>query len=270
MTKRALVILMTIVLMMGILATTGNAEAQMNDQLSRILEKGEIIIATEGTWSPWTYHDEENNLVGFDVEVGRLIAEKLGVEATFVEVLWDGIFAGLDAGRYDIVTNGVEVTVERAEKYDFSSPYAFARTVVIVKADNQDIQSLEDLQGRRTANTLSSTYAAVAESYGANPIGVDTLDQSISLVLTGRVDATLNDNVSFFDYMRVQPDAELKIAAAAEDAVQMAIPVRKGEDSARLLEKINEIVSELHAEGALSILAEKYFGSDITKDMWQQ
>lgn len=73
-----------------------------SDLLAQIQEKGEIVIAMEGTWAPWTYHDENDELVGYDVEVGKAIAEKLGVTATFVEGEWDGLLAGLDAGRYDI------------------------------------------------------------------------------------------------------------------------------------------------------------------------
>lgn len=92
------------------------------DQLARIQEKGEIVIATEGTWAPWTYTDENGNLVGFDVEIATAIAEKLGVKATFVTVEWDGILAGIDSGRYDIAANGIDVTEQRSEKYNFSTP----------------------------------------------------------------------------------------------------------------------------------------------------
>ena len=95
-------------------------ETAAGDLLSLIQERGEIIVAMEGTWAPWTYHDENDSLVGYDVEVARLIAEKLGVEATFVEGEWDGLLAGMDSGRYDILVNGVDITEERAEKYDFS------------------------------------------------------------------------------------------------------------------------------------------------------
>ena len=267
MSRKFISVVMAILMAVSMMVSVAVAEEQESDLLAQILERGELVIATEGTWSPWTYHDEADNLVGYDVEVARLIAEKLGVEATFVEALWDGIFAGLDAERYDIVANGVEVTEERAEKYDFSDPYAYARTVVIVKTDNDDIQSFEDLAGKQTANTLASTYAALAESYGATPVGVDVLDQSFSLVLTGRADATLNDNVSFYDYVKVHPDSELKIAATADDAVQMAIPVRKGPESASLLAAINEALAELHADGTLAALSEKYFGSDISANV---
>ena len=156
------------------------------DLLAQIQEKGSVTIAMEGTWAPWTYHDEDDQLVGYDVEVGRRIAEGLGVEAEFVEGEWDGLLAGLDAGRYDMMINGVDITEERQNAYDFSEPYAYNRMAVIVRGDNQDIQSMEDLEGKHTANTISSTYAETAEAYGAEVTGVDDLNQTMELLLRAR------------------------------------------------------------------------------------
>ena len=141
----------------------GGQDAEGGDLLQRIKDKGEIVVAMEGTWAPWTYHDETDALVGYDVEVAQGVAKRLGVDVTFVEGEWDGLLAGLDAGRYDIMVNGVDITEERAEKYDFSTPYAYNRTAVVVSGDNDEIQSLEDLEGKSTANTISSTYAELAE-----------------------------------------------------------------------------------------------------------
>ncbi len=241
------------------------AFAEEGDLLSRIQQKGEIVIATEGAWAPWTYHDENDTLVGFDVEVAQAIAAKLGVTATFVETEWDGIFAGLDAQRYDIAANGVEITDERSEKYDFSTPYGYIRTALVVRGDNDTITSFEDLNGKKTANSIASTYMILAESYGATAVGVDTLDQTIQMVLSGRADATLNAEVSVYDYLSVHPDANIKIVALTEEASQVALPVRKGEDSAALLAAINQAIEELANEGELTRISEKYFGKDITQ-----
>lgn len=244
---------------------SGNGAASGDkDLLARIQEKGEIVIAMEGTWAPWTYHDEQDELAGYDVEVGKLIAEKLGVTPVFVEGEWDGLFAGLDVGRYDIVINGVEVTEERAEKYDFSEPYGYIRTALIVGGDNTDIQDFADLNGKTTANSISSTYMTLAEEYGAKVQGVDSLDDTIEMVLSGRVDATLNAEVSFYDYMKVHPDAALKVAALTDDASLVCIPFRKDEDSASLREAVNQALEELRESGELSRISEKYFGSDIS------
>ena len=236
------------------------------DLLSQIQERGEIIVAMEGTWAPWTYHDENDQLVGYDVEVARNIAEKLGVSVNFAEAEWDGLLAGLDSGRYDIMVNGVDIDDERQEKYDFSTPYAYNRTAVIVSGGNDSIQSMEDLDGKSTANTLNSTYANVAESYGAEVTGVDDFIQTIELLNSGRIDATLNAEVSYYDYMAQHPEANIKIACIDPATTQVAIPMRKGEESAALVAAINDALAEMAGDGTLTELSVKYFGTDISKD----
>lgn len=242
-----------------------NSSTGSGDLLAQIQERGEIVIAMEGTWAPWTYHDESGTLVGFDVEVGQQIAQALGVEATFVEGEWDGLLAGLDAGRYDIMINGVDITEERSDAYDFSEPYAYNRTAVIVSADNTDITSMEDLEGKHTANTISSTYAEVAEQYGAEVTGVDDLNQTFELLLSGRIDATLNAEVTYYDYMEAHPDANIKIACLNPEATEVAIPFRKGEETASLREAVNQALADMRESGVLAELSEKYFGTDITQ-----
>ena len=242
-----------------------NSSTGSGDLLAQIQERGEIVIAMEGTWAPWTYHDESGTLVGFDVEVGQQIAQALGVEATFVEGEWDGLLAGLDAGRYDIMINGVDITEERSDAYDFSDPYAYNRTAVIVSGDNTDITSMEDLEGKHTANTISSTYTEVAEQYGAEVTGVDDLNQTFELLLSGRIDATLNAEVTYYDYMEANPDANIKIACLNPEATEVAIPFRKGEETASLREAVNQALADMRESGVLAELSEKYFGTDITQ-----
>ena len=242
-------------------ASTGAA-----DQLAAIQANGKLVVALEGAWQPWSYHDESDTLVGYDVEVSRAIAEKLGVEPEYVESDWDSLFAGLDAGRFDLVCNGVEVTDERAKTYDFTTPYGYIHTALAVRKDNEDIKSFEDLKGKTTANSLASTYMELAESYGATVQGIDTLEETIQLLTAGRIDATLNADVSFYDYLNVHPDADFKLVAQTEDASHVAIPVRKGDDSASLLEAINTAIEELRADGTLKALGEKYFGQDISSE----
>ena len=245
--------------------TAASVAPAAGDQLSNIQSSGKLIVALEGAWQPWSFHDESDTLVGYDVEVSRAIAEKLGVEPEYVESDWDRLFAGLDAGRYDLVCNGVEVTEERAKTYDFTTPYGYIHTALAVRKDNEDIKSFEDLAGKTTANSPASTYMELAESYGATVQGIDTLEETIQLLTAGRIDATLNADVSFYDYLNVHPDADFKLVAQTEEASHVAIPVLKSDDTS-FLDALNSAIEALRADGTLKELSEKYFGEDISSE----
>lgn len=248
--------------------STGTVDLSNADGLlKQVLDKGTLVAGMEGNWAPWSYHDlDTNEVIGYDADTARAIGEKLGVEVQIVEAPWESLFAGLDDGRYDIVINGVEVTDERSEKYDFSEPYAYIHTALVVRKDNEEIKSFDDLKGKKTVNSIGSTYMELAESYDASAAGVSTLNDTIQNVIDGRADATLNADVSIYDYLNQQPDANIKIVATTEDASHVAIPIRKGDETASFEKAVNAAIEELKADGTLAELSEKYFGSDVTKE----
>lgn len=168
-------LLLSVLVVFGIFSTVSAA-----DLLDQIKEKGYMTVAQEGTYAPWSYHDENDVLTGFDVDVANEIAERLGVKAQFVEGPWDGLLAGVEVGRYDVLINCVGVTEERKLKYDYSDPYAFNRPVIIVRGDYDEIHSFEDLKGKTTANTITSTFAEEAEKWGAKVTGVDDLTRPLN------------------------------------------------------------------------------------------
>ena len=252
-------------LFLGLLLLFSTAAASAEgDLLARIQERGTIVIGTEGNWSPWTYHDENDQLTGLDIEIGTMIAHGLGVEPDFAETDWDSILAGVDSGRFDLACNGVGYTEERAEKYNFSTPYVYIHSVLVVREDNDEIHALEDLQGRTTANSPSSTYAALAESYGATVTPVSTLGETMALLEQGRVEATINAQVSVQDYLAQHPEAKIKVVQVIPGDL-VVYPVRKSEDTDSLLSAINEILEEARQDGTLAAISEKYFGMDLTQ-----
>ena len=231
-----------------------------SNQLEKILQKGEMVIATESMWAPYTYEDENGNLTGYDVEVARAICEKLGVEAHFEIGDFDGFLIGLDNGIYDSVFNCIDITEERKAKYDFSDAYINSTVVLIVSSDNDEITGFDDLAGKTTTNTVTSSYAATAQEYGAEILGANTFEETINLVLQGRADATLNSKGSFDDYMSVHPDTQLKVVDSY--TTYAGAPIRKNETE--LLEAINKALAELKAEGKLTELSMQFFGEDVS------
>jgi cystine transport system substrate-binding protein len=247
----------------GAISAAASLPSQAGENLDAIKAAGVIKIGTEGTYAPFTYHDQSGKLVGFDVEIGEAVAEKLGVKAEFVEGKWDGLIAGLDVKRYDTVINQVGITDERKAKFDFSDPYIASKAALIVKEDNSDIKSFADLSGKRSAQSLTSNYGKMAEAAGAQLIGTDGFDQSIALVVQGRADPTINDSLSFLDFKKKQPNAPVKIAATQDEASYSGIIVRKGDPE--LVAAINEALKEIKADGTYERISEKYFGQDVSQ-----
>ena len=269
--KGILVLLLTLVTIFSLFGCSGKEEDEQNAAetpktlLEEIQTKGTLIVGVEGTYPPYTYHDEATDeLKGYDVEIARAIADKLGVKAEFVETKWDSIIAGLDAERYDVIINQVGITPERQEKYDFSQPYTYTRGVLIAAETNDSIKSFEDLKGKKSAQTVTSNWAATAESYGAEIVGTDGFNQSIELVLAGRADATLNDDVTFYDYKNTKPDVQVKIVANSNEVNVSGVMIRKGNEEFKAA--VDKALDDLRAEGKLKEISEKYFGVDVSTE----
>lgn len=249
------------------LSSPGDESASGTDtSLADVIAAGELVIGTEGTYKPFTFHEDgTGELTGYDVEIIEAVAGKLGVDATFEETQWDAIFAGLDAGRFDLIANQVSITDERTAKYDFSEPYTVSPGVVIVAADNTEISSLADLDGATTAQSLSSNWYTLAEESGATVESVEGWAQAIALLEQGRIDATLNDKLTFLDYVTAKPESasKLKVAAETDDPSRNAFVVAKGSTS--LVTAIDEALEELRADGTLAAISKKYFGEDVSQ-----
>ena len=228
-----------------------------------LVTDGTLTVATEGTYRPFTFHDETGDLVGFDVEIAEAVADKLGLEVVFQETQWDAIFAGLDAGRFDVIANQVSINPEREEKYLFSEPYTVSPGVIVVAEDDDSISSFADLAGKTTAQSLTSNWYELATESGATVEAVEGWAQAVALLQQGRVDATVNDNLTFLDYEKSEGPTGLKIAAETDDPAYNAFAFTK--DKAALVEAVDAALAELREEGVLAEISEKYFGADVTQ-----
>ncbi|MGM0928283.1 MAG: amino acid ABC transporter substrate-binding protein [Actinomycetota bacterium] len=232
--------------------------------LQEIQDAGVITVGTEGTYRPFSFHEGgSGELTGYDVEIVKAVADKLGVDVKFEETQWDAIFAGLDAGRFDVIANQVSINEDRQAKYDFSDPYTVSTGVVVVKSDNNDISSLTDLEGKTSAQSLTSNFYKLAQSAGAKVQAVEGWAQAVALLEQGRVDATVNDKLTYLDYQATNNNKDIKVAAETDEETQSAFTFRKGSED--LVEAVDTALEELRADGTLAKISEKYFGADVTK-----
>jgi len=244
------------------LATSTVASAK-DSLLDRINQKGTITVGTEGTYAPFTYHDESGKLTGYDVEVTRAVAEKLGIKVEFKETNWDSMLAGLKAGRFDLVANQVALTTpERQAIFDKSEAYNWSGAVLVAPKTETRIQKIEDVKGLRAAQSLTSNYGELARKYEAVLVPVDGLAQSIKVIETKRADFTFNDSLAILDYIKKNPKSDLKIFWESDDKVGAGLVVDKGNDEA--LAKISKAIIELRNEGKLKALGEQFFGRDVS------
>ncbi|XXQ69311.1 amino acid ABC transporter substrate-binding protein [Neisseriaceae bacterium B1] len=246
---------------------TGSAPAATvsGSLIERINNKGTITVGTEGTYAPFTFHDKDGKLTGYDVEVTRAMAAKLGVKVEFKETQWDAMLAGLKANRFDIVANQVALTTpERQATFDKSEPYSWSGPMMVARQDETRISKLADVKGIKAAQTLSSNYGEMATKAGAEIVPVDGMAQALTLVQQKRADVTFNDALSLLDYLKKNPNSSLKTVwtAPAEEKLGAGFIFNKGNDEANA--KISAAVKELQQEGTLKKLSEEFFGTDVS------
>lgn len=243
--------------------TANTEEPTEQNSLDAVKASGKLRIGTEGTYAPFTYHDANGELTGFDVEMAKEITKRIGVTPEFIETQWDGLIAGMDAKRFDVIFNEVSITDDRKVKYDFSDPYIVSRAALIVSSNNNDIQTFADLKGKKSGQSLTSNLSEIARENGAEIVAVDGFNQAIDLLSSGRIDATVNDNLSFLDLKKQKPDVKIKKVDEVSNGSQSAALFLKGNDE--LVQAVNEALTDMKNDGTYLNISEKYFGADVSK-----
>lgn len=269
MKKIALVVVLILAFSMVLIGCSSKVEeantstSEPANLLEKIQADGKIRIGTEGTYAPFTFYDNTGKLTGFDVEIAEEIAKRLDVKAEFIETKWDGMFAGLDAKRFDMIANQVTIRADRLEKYDFSDFYIVSKAVLIVGEGNEEIKDFADLKGKKAAQSLTSNLADIARENGAELVQIDGFNQAIDLLAAGRVDATINDSLSFLDLKKQKPELPVKAVADYQNAAQMGLMFNKGNEE--LVEAVNKALADMKADGTYLTISEKWFGTDVSK-----
>ncbi|MFX3624174.1 MAG: amino acid ABC transporter substrate-binding protein [Ectobacillus sp.] len=268
--KKLVSFLLVAMLAVGMLAGCAQKEekketkpAAGDDVLASIKKKGEFLIGTEGTYPPFTFHDESGKLTGFDVEIAEEVAKRMGVKPVFKETQWDAMFAGLDAKRFDMIANEVGIRPDREKKYDFSKPYISSSAVLVIPKDKDKPATFEEIKGLKAAQSLTSNYSDMAKKYGAEIVGVEGFNQAVELLSSGRVDLTINDRLSVLNYLATKKDAKIKIVDTEEEAAESGFMFRKGSD--KLVAEVNKALDDMMKDGTYDKIAMKWFGENVLK-----
>lgn len=249
--------------------TNDETEKTEDDSLQSVLDRGVLRVGAEGNWAPYVYNDESGALVGFEVEMAAEIAKRLGVEVKEEPSdSWDGVLAGLEADRYDVVICGASPNPERQEAYECGRPYGEQLIGLVVSEDNEEIKDWADLDGKKSANSLTSSSAEIARNYGAELVEA-SLEEAMMLIRDGRADCTVNDAAAINSYMEANPDAGVKIACYYKPEntweIQSAPIVKKG--NVKLCNAIDDAIDAIIADGTAKELCIKYFGEDFANNV---
>lgn len=236
------------------------------------LEDGVLSVAVDDTYLPMEFRDDENNLVGFDIDLIEALGEKLGVETDIQTVAWDGIFTGLEANQYDVIISSTSITPERQQSYSQSDPY-ISNGIVIVSNANTDekADTFEELDGK-TVGVQIETSADIAAQKLLEETGADvTIKQYDGMLdafaaLEGQqIDYVITD-VGVAEYYANQ-SPEVFTITTDEPFTNEPIGVTATKENVELIEKINEALKELHEDGTLTKISEKWFGTDMTSEI---
>lgn len=263
MKKKVVGVLVALSMFMSMTACGSSAETTAADAAT--IKDGVLMVGLEIGYPPMEYFDTDGATpIGFDVEIAGALADYLGLELELVDTSWDGIFAGVDTGKYDCIISSVSITPEREEQFSMTRPYVSNHTVLIVPNESE-VDSLEALNGHSTAVQAETTSDDYMKEHGAE-LGVELFqyDKVINCfddLKAGRTDTVFTDSVVAAYYLG-DDAANYKTVWENDELEPIGICLKK--DNTALTETLDAALDALAADGTLGTIAEKYFGTDLT------
>ncbi|HWT27436.1 MAG TPA: amino acid ABC transporter substrate-binding protein, partial [Mobilitalea sp.] len=236
--------------------------------LQYIKDRGKLILGLDDSFPPMGFRDDSNNIVGFDIDLAKEVAKKLGVELVLQPISWDAKDTELSTKNIDCIWNGFSITPEREKNLTMSMPYMENKIALVVK-NNSDIQSMADMKGKSLA-VQSGSSAEEALNSDANKAFKDSIGQvngfsdyetALMDLETGNSEAVLMDSV-VANYMITESGKDYKVLDGSLVAEQYAIGFRKGDVA--LSDAVNNALKELKADGTVAKISTQWFGSDLT------
>src|SRR5579864_2846287 len=255
-------------LVAGLIGTSfAAATAHAADLLDQVKQRGTLRVGLEGTFPPFNSKNPQGELVGYDVDIAKAVAAKLGVKPEFVTTEWSGIIAGLQANKFDVIVNQVGITDARKQALDFSPAYTYSAAQLIQrKDDTRQFKSLDDLKGKKLGVGLGTNYMDMAKSVpGIDVKTYPGAPEYLCDLAAGRLDAALNDRL-MINYLIKTANLPLRPGAVVRGGnAEVAIPFRK--DNPKFAQAIDKALEDLRKDGTLARLSTKWFGGDVTKPL---
>ena len=259
--KKALLVVAAVVA--GGLVSTSTTHAASSAVNSELTNKGQLTIGLEGTYSPYSYR-KNGKLTGFEVELGRDIAKKMGLKPKFVPTKWDSLVAGLGSQKYDVVMNDITQTPERAKRYNFSTPYIQSRYALIVPT-NSKIKNLNDLKGKKVVAGTGTNNADVVRKYKGHITPNGDFSSALGMVKQGRAVATVNSREAWYAYSKKNSTKGLKMIDVSKQQKPAKISALFNKKDTAVQSSYNKALKQLQKNGTVKRLSQKYFGANITE-----
>ncbi|WP_207953314.1 substrate-binding periplasmic protein [Paenibacillus agricola] len=246
-------------------AAPAKQEAVANDTLAKIKKDGKIVIGTTGNFRPYSYMDSNNQLVGYDIEWGNMIAKELGVKAEFVTGQFAGLIPGLIANKFDVLMSGANITEERKQSIDFSASYSQDGAVAVIKKGTNAVQDIADIKGKVVGVNAGSAFEAAVKRIG----GYKDLKtypgaaESFADLLAGRVDVVAIGVVSAAEYIKNSPSGkDIEMVGGTFEVKDVGVGLRKNDE---LKKEIDRIIEMKKKDGTYNKLTQQYFGLTFDK-----
>ena len=237
---------------------------------SETIDNKYLKIGVDDSYPPMEFKDEKSNTVGFDIDVAKEIAKRLGKEPQFVTTAWDGIFSALNTNKFDCIISSVSMTAKRIDGFTFTTPYIANSQMIIVKPDNNSITKPEDLTGKKVGCQVSTTAhesATKLQAKGTKFAELKTYDQVIQPfadMKAGRIEVIIVDEVVGKYYIGLDK-ANFKAASAKLTNEPIGVCLKKG--NRILADKIQKAIDAMIADGTMKQISLQWFNADLTSNI---
>jgi len=263
-----LLLCLSVVLVFSLCGCSSEEPAQSETDTSwqEIKEKGYFVVGLDDAFPPMGFREEgTNEIVGFDIDLAKEAAKRMGVEVKFQPVIWDTVIEELNNGNIDVIWNGLTITEERQEKIAFTKPYLENRQIIVVQKDSS-INSKKDLAGKKVGRQAGSSAKIAMEKdpetlnsieeifeYGSN-------DEALLDLSTGRLDAVVVDEIVGRYYIKKKPDV-YRVLDEHFGEEKYGVGLRKSDKS--FLNELDKVLDEMKADGTAAEISKKWFGEDL-------